>query len=61
MITNRESDTSIHEIDDGLYRISTPIRFPNGPGFTFNQFLVAAAPDFRAACARAAILPLWKL
>jgi flavorubredoxin len=41
MITNRESGTSIDEIADGIYRISTPV----GPevlpgGFTFNQYLI---------------------
>jgi flavorubredoxin len=41
-ITNRESNTSITEIADGIYRISTPVP-PNPalpPGFTFNQFLI---------------------
>lgn len=41
-ITNSQSNTSIAEIGDGLYRISTPV--PPGPGlpggFTFNQFLI---------------------
>jgi flavorubredoxin len=34
------SDTSVHEIADGIHRISTPMRFPGGVGFTFNQFLI---------------------
>lgn len=35
--------TSVHEIADGIYRISTPVTIPNGPGgFTFNQYLVVA-------------------
>ncbi len=42
-ITNPESNTSIAEIADGIYRISTPV--PPNPalpgGFTFNQFLIA--------------------
>ena len=42
-ITNSESNTSIAEIADGIYRISTPV--PPNPalpsGFTFNQFLIA--------------------
>lgn len=41
-ITNAQSNTSISEISDGIYRISTPIP-PNPvlpPGFTFNQFLI---------------------
>jgi len=41
-ITNSQSNTSITEIGDGIYRISTPV--PPNPalpgGFTFNQFLV---------------------
>lgn len=42
-VTNRESGTSVHEIADGLYRISTPIppaAIPIPGGFTFNQFLI---------------------
>ncbi len=42
-ITNKESNTSVAEIGDGIYRISTPL--PPNPvmssGFTFNQFLIA--------------------
>jgi flavorubredoxin len=34
------SDTSVHEIADNTYRISTPIRFPNGAEFSFNQYLL---------------------
>jgi len=41
-ITNPESNTSVAEIADGIYRISTPV--PPNPalpaGFTFNQFLI---------------------
>jgi flavorubredoxin len=40
MITNRESRTSIDEIADGIYRISTPVTILPG-GFTFNQYLIA--------------------
>jgi flavorubredoxin len=32
--------TSVHEIADGIYRISTPVTFPDGAGFTFNQYLL---------------------
>src|SRR5690349_10800253 len=42
-ITNRESGTNIHEIADGIFRISTPIppaAVPIPGGFTFNQFLI---------------------
>ncbi|MBS1123783.1 MAG: hypothetical protein H6Q90_6011 [Deltaproteobacteria bacterium] len=41
-ITNTQSNTTLCEISDGIYRISTPIP-PNPalpPGFTFNQFLI---------------------
>lgn len=41
-ITNPQSNTSLAEIADGIYRISTPV--PPNPalpaGFTFNQFLI---------------------
>jgi len=41
-ITNSETNTSIVEIGDGVYRISTPVPpIPALPaGFTFNQFLI---------------------
>jgi flavorubredoxin len=41
-ITNSQSNTSIVEIGDGIYRISTPVPpMPALPaGFTFNQFLI---------------------
>lgn len=38
-VTNKASGTNIHEIADGIYRISTPVSIPGG-GFTFNQFLI---------------------
>ena len=38
-VTNSGSGTNVHEIADGVYRISTPVTIPGG-GFTFNQFLV---------------------
>jgi flavorubredoxin len=42
-VTNREMGTRIDEIEDGIYRVSTPI--PPSPalprGFSFNQFLIA--------------------
>ncbi|MBX3024453.1 MBL fold metallo-hydrolase [bacterium] len=41
MITNPHSRTNVHEIADGIYRISTPIQIPGGVGdFSFNQYLV---------------------
>jgi flavorubredoxin len=33
--------SSVHEIADGIYRLSIPVTFPDGAGFTFNQYLVA--------------------
>jgi flavorubredoxin len=41
MITNSASGTNLHEIASGIYRINTPIQIPGGPGFNFNQYLVA--------------------
>lgn len=38
-ITNADSGTNVHEIADGIYRISTPVQIPGG-GFSFNQYLV---------------------
>ncbi|HEY1251144.1 MAG TPA: MBL fold metallo-hydrolase [Thermoanaerobaculia bacterium] len=39
MITNSESGTNVHEIAEGIYRISTPLAAVPG-GFSFNQYLV---------------------
>ncbi len=39
MITNAQSKTTLDEIADGIYRISTPTVAGSG-GFTFNQYLV---------------------
>lgn len=39
-ITNAQSRTNVHEIADGIYRISTPVSFPGGGAFSFNQYLV---------------------
>jgi len=39
MITNPQSGTTLDEIADGIYRISTPIPLP-GQHFSFNQYLV---------------------
>jgi flavorubredoxin len=38
-ITNADAGTNVHEIADGIYRISTPVQIPGG-GFSFNQYLV---------------------
>jgi flavorubredoxin len=40
MITNPQSRTNVQEIADGIYRINTPIDFPDGQGFSFNQYLL---------------------
>jgi flavorubredoxin len=40
MITNPESGTNVHEIADGIYRVSTPVALPDGAAFSFNQYLV---------------------
>ena len=40
MITNRQAGTNVEEIADGIYRINTPIDFPDGQGFSFNQYLL---------------------
>jgi glyoxylase-like metal-dependent hydrolase (beta-lactamase superfamily II) len=39
MITNAQSGTNVHEIADGIYRISTLLPAVPG-GFSFNQYLV---------------------
>ena len=41
MITNTSSGTNLHEVAPGIYRINTPMQIPGGPGFNFNQYLVA--------------------
>jgi hypothetical protein len=38
-ITNRETGTRIDEIEDRIYRISTPMKNPPG-GFSLNQYLI---------------------
>lgn len=40
MITNEQAGTRVHEVADGIYRINTPIDFPDGTAFSFNQYLV---------------------
>lgn len=39
-VTDLQSGTNVHEIADGIYRISTPVTIPAAGGFTFNQYLV---------------------
>ena len=38
-VTNQQSGTHVHEVADGIYRISTPMSLPGG-GFSFNQYLI---------------------
>jgi flavorubredoxin len=45
MVTNSGSGTNVHEIADGIYRISTPVETPGGI-FTFNQFLIKDEEPF---------------
>jgi len=39
-VTNRQSGTNVHEITDGIYRISTPVLIQGAGGFSFNQYLI---------------------
>ena len=39
--TNNQSATTVDEIADGIYRLSTPIMIPGTSGFSFNQYLIA--------------------
>ena len=40
-ITNTQSGTNVHEIAEGIYRISTPVVLPGDAGaFSFNQYLI---------------------
>ena len=41
MITNAAAGTNLHEVAPGIYRINTPVQIPGGPGFNFNQYLIA--------------------
>jgi len=38
-VTNQQSGTNVHEIADGIYRISTPVTTNDAGGFSFNQYL----------------------
>jgi flavorubredoxin len=38
-VTNANSGTSLQEVAEGVFRISTPVQIPGG-GFSFNQFLI---------------------
>jgi len=39
-ITNQQSGTNVHEVAEGIYRISTPVVIPGGAGFSFNQYFI---------------------
>jgi flavorubredoxin len=39
-VTNAESGTNINEIEDGIYRINTPVEIPGAGKFSFNQYLI---------------------
>ena len=40
MVTNRSSNTNVHEIASHIYRINTPVDIGGQFGFNFNQYLV---------------------
>ncbi|MGD9536848.1 MAG: MBL fold metallo-hydrolase [Alphaproteobacteria bacterium] len=40
MANHSATDTTIDEIEDGIYRIFTPIELPGAGGFSFNQYLI---------------------
>ena len=44
MITNTQSGTTVDEIADRIYRISTPVHVLGG--FSFNQYLVVDEEPF---------------
>ena len=46
MITNAQSGTNVHEVAEGIYRISTPIDLPDGQAFSFNQYLLVDDEPF---------------
>jgi len=40
-VSSNQSGTTVHEISEGIYRISTPVTFEGGGKFSFNQYLIA--------------------
>ena len=40
-VTNSQSGTNVHEVADGIFRISTPVMIEGAGGFSFNQYLIA--------------------
>lgn len=39
-ITNMQSETNVHEVAEGIYRINTPVIIEGAGGFSFNQYLI---------------------
>ena len=39
-VTNSQAGTNVYEVADAIYRINTPVRFDDGTGFSFNQYLI---------------------
>ena len=71
-MTPAKSNTTVDEIERGIFRISTPIEIPGGGSFSYNQYLVVDErpllfhtgprklfPSVRAAIER--VLPISKL
>ena len=50
--------TDVHEIADGIYRLSTLIPDVTPQGFTFNQFLIDADQPMLFHCGQRALFPL---
>jgi flavorubredoxin len=42
-VTNTQSGTNVHEVADGIHRINTPVKLPDGGEFSFNQYLIVDA------------------
>jgi flavorubredoxin len=51
-------ETTVHEIADGVYRLSTYLPDVSPAGFTFNQFLLDAEEPLLFHCGMRAIFPL---
>jgi flavorubredoxin len=39
-VTNMQSGTNVHEVADGIYRVSTPVEIAGAGQFSFNQYLI---------------------
>jgi flavorubredoxin len=51
-------NTRVHEIAEGVYRLSTFVPEVSPDGFTFNQFLIAAEEPMLFHCGHRAMFPL---